>query len=408
MNREISVETLSNELLSIMRAARNDHGSINLISKPSAGADVNHQDLLTCATLHHIGLGHIAARDYGEKTATRARELGVKHILDVAKLAAKFEGRPAGSPDDLIRASGISSISLPNILGNSLRVAVVAAYRESPRSWEGFAAKKPVDDFRDHTGVRGAAFENLSQLPAGGEVKHATITEENTFVYSADTFAKMVSVDRRDIVNDNAGFFVDVSNNLGRSASRSVSDLVYRTLLANGGNFFHTNNGNVQTGALTVLQYTSLGTAISKMVKQTDSNGNPIDVYPKLLLVPPELTEMASQILQSEYISVSSAVADPNKGMPTGNPYRNSLAMAVEPRLSNSNFSGYSETAWYLFAEPALAAVIVAFLDGREAPTVENWTPSDTPDRLAYSWRVFLDFGAALGDPKAAFRSAGV
>jgi hypothetical protein len=49
----------------------------------------------------------------------------------------------------------------------------------------------------------------------------------------------------------------------------------------------------------------------------------------------------------------------------------------------------------------------VAFLNGQENPTTEFFGLDTEPNRLAASWRVYFDFGAALGDPKAAVRSEG-
>ncbi len=42
----------------------------------------------------------------------------------------------------------------------------------------------------------------------------------------------MISLDRRDIINDDLGFFEDTAMSLGRAAMRSLSDLVFKVLLA--------------------------------------------------------------------------------------------------------------------------------------------------------------------------------
>jgi hypothetical protein len=41
--------------------------------------------------------------------------------------------------------------------------------------------------------------------------------------------------------------------------------------------------------------------------------------------------------------------------------------------MSNSSYTGYSTTAWYLLANPDdLPVIEVAFLNGRETPVVES------------------------------------
>ena len=46
--------------------------------------------------------------------------------------------------------------------------------------------------------------------------------------------------------------------------------------------------------------------------------------------------------------------------------------------------------------------MIVAFLDGREAPVVEFFGFDADPRMLTATWRVYQDYGAALGDFRAA------
>ena len=46
-------------------------------------------------------------------------------------------------------------------------------------------------------------------------------------------------------------------------------------------------------------------------------------------------------------------------------------------------------------------------LHGKQSPTVEFFGLDADPNRLAATWRVFFDYGAALGDFRAAYRSKG-
>jgi hypothetical protein len=49
----------------------------------------------------------------------------------------------------------------------------------------------------------------------------------------------------------------------------------------------------------------------------------------------------------------------------------------------------------------------VAFLQGKSVPTIEFFGLDSDPNKLAATWRVYFDFGAALGDYRAAYRAKG-
>jgi hypothetical protein len=93
--------------------------------------------------------------------------------------------------------------------------------------------------------------------------------------------------------------------------------------------------------------------------------------------------------------------------LPTGNTFRGLAALAVEPRLSDSAFTGFSTTAWWLFSAPMNASVIVGFLDGQQRPTVESFGLDHDINTLTFGFRVYWDYGAALADYRASVRSKG-
>jgi phage major head subunit gpT-like protein len=110
---------------------------------------------------------------------------------------------------------------------------------------------------------------------------------------------------------------------------RSLSDLVYKVLLANAGNFFSAGNGNYDTGAGTALASASLATGIARMLAQRDEEHRDLDIRARTLLVPPELQQTAKELLLSDFIQRA------NNDLPTGNALKNSVSLEVEPRLSN-------------------------------------------------------------------------
>jgi hypothetical protein len=198
------------------------------------------------------------------------------------------------------------------------------------------------------------------------------------------------------------GFFEDTAASLGRAAMRSLSDLVYRVLLANAGGFFGAGNANYDQGVGTALSFDSLSAGVTRMLSQRDEEKRDLDIQPRTLLVAPELQVFAKQLLNSEFVQQL------NDKLPTGNAMKGLVNLEVEPRLSNSfRFNMTSPKAWYLFGSPADMAIIVAFLQGKQSPTVEFFGLDAQVNRLAASWRVYFDYGCALGDFRAAYKAKG-
>jgi hypothetical protein len=359
------------------------------------------RQVLEAAILVHMGCEALAERHLGADAAQQARELRATNLVDLCRAALLLDGHDAPhGREGMIRAA-LSTYSLPVALGDAANKVLFDTYTESPATWRSFAAVKSANDFKDHIGVRPTDTGDLSQLPPGGEIKHGSV-KEATYKYSVDTFAKMLSIDRRDIINDDLSLFDDTARSLGRSAMRSLSDLVYKVLQANAGSFFSAGNGNYDAGAPTALSSVSLANGIARMFAQRDDEKRDLDIRPQTLLVPPELQQTARELLLSDFMQRA------NNDVPTGNALKNSVSLEVESRLSNSaRFTGTSAKAWYLFASAADAAIIVAFLQGKQSPTVEFFGFDADPNVLAATWRVYFDYGAALADYRAAYKAKG-
>ena len=91
---------------------------------------------------------------------------------------------------------------------------------------------------------------------------------------------------------------------------------------------------------------------------------------------------------------------------PVANPHQNKFRAEVSRYLSNSSYTGNSEKAWYLLADPAdLPVIEVAFLNGQESPTIE--TAEADFSVLGIQLRGVHDFGVSLQDPRGGLRSKG-
>lgn len=396
----IDLSELRAEMLDILRSSR------PMPPKPftangSRGPDASTSNILAASLLKKGGFAALAEKSFGPYVMEAADRINVLHTLDACRWALQSEGQEVPNERGALVRAALSTMSLPVALTESISRVLLDGYGEAPQTWRSIASVRSVNDFREHKAVRPSMTSDLEPIAPGGEIKHGTVSEDAT-AYRANTYGTMLSVDRRDIINDDLGFLDGLSRSLGRSAMRSLADDYYEMLLANPGSFFSAGNGNYITGADTALSVDSLAAAATAMMLQTDDEDRNLDLKPVTLLVPPQLATAAKRVLESEYVTAA-------VNGPTGNPMKNIVRLEVEPRLSNGARFGAnaSAKAWYLFAEPAACSTIVAFLNGRDTPTVEYFGLSTEPNRLAASWRVYFDWGVATCDFRAAVKAKG-
>lgn len=356
---------------------------------------------LTAAILLRAGGENVALKSYGADVCQQARDLRCTNLIDLAAHALTLNGQDPKSHqgnDAMLRAA-FSTSSLPTILSDSVGKTLVSAYEETTSDWRLFCHIGDAESFRDQTGIRPAAIAGLEELGAAGEIKHGSLKEEDVYAWNVDTFARMLQVTRKQIINDDLGFISQLAPMLGTAAGRSLLDLIWSTIL--GGQtagYFASGNANLATTS-SELSVATLGAAVSAMRSQRDSQGFDLSIQPSVLVVPPALELTARTLLNSVEILGSEG--------PNGNPVAGIVPnLYVEPRLSNSTrFSDTSATQWYLFGAPMTRPVTVGFLRGSQNPTVE--TADADFNTLGIQMRVFHDFGVALADEKAGYKATG-
>ena len=367
-------------------------------SANSGGLSKNH---LTASLMIRAGHEKLAVKAFGADTAQQARDLRCTNLVDLAAHALTVAGQDRNSyqnNDQMIRAA-FSVASLSNILGDSIGKTLVDAYQEATSSWKSFCHIGDCSSFRDHKGVRPAAIASLDVVGAGGMIKNGNLSEEDSFTFRVDSYAKVLTITRQTMVNDDLGFLSDMAPMLGQAAGRSLNDLLWSTIL--GGQtsgFFSSGNANLATTS-SALAVATLGSAVSAMRSQRDDQGFDLNIQPAVLVVPPSLELTARALLNSNDVLGTSG--------PAGNPVKNIVSeLIVEPRISNSTrFSNTSATQFYVFGAPRDRAVTVGFLNGATTPTIET---SDADfGTLGMQIRVFHDFGVALADPRGAYKATG-
>jgi hypothetical protein len=213
------------------------------------------------------------------------------------------------------------------------------------------------------------------------------------------------------MVNDDLGAFLEIPRLVGRMSALRVEEAVFVTLLSNPASFFAVGNRNLLTGAGSALSLSALTTAEATFANQVDSNGKPVLVSPKILLVPTVLKVTAESIFKNDKIEITGST---DRTTTNDNPHVGKFRPVSSPYLNNTNLldqdgaaiSGQSSTGYYLFADPGVrAAIAVAFLNGQQTPTIESDETSF--NTLGMQWRGYHDFGVGMEDPNAAQRNAG-
>ena len=302
--------------------------------------------------------------------------------------------------------AAFSTVSLPGIFSNLANKELLAGFEEEDNNWEEISDVKSVADFKTHTSYRLLDDMEYEELGPGGLIKHGKIGEQS-YTRSADTYAKMFSLTRRDIINDDLGAFDDLRVRLGRGAARRLNRLVWTTFLANHTTFWTTARTNYIEGSTTNLGTDGVGLSAGvKAFRQRKSplvNGAEASSQMTLggratkLLVPPELEAVAEALYVARNLNaVKAADANIHAGK-----YR----VVVASELSDSAYGGgYSSTAWYLFGD-TLKPVVTSFLNGQRSPTVES-ADADF-NTLGIQFRGYHDFGCSQSEYLAGVKSKG-
>lgn len=351
-------------------------------------------------------------KHYDEKTLEAADQkfrggIGLQELLLHAAWANGYTGRTARDLRSVLEhafrptvSAGFSTVDIGGILSNVSNKFLLEGFYAVERTWRNICATRNVNDFKTITSYRLIGSDQYAQVAPGGELKHGTLGEE-TFTNKADTYGLILSIDRRDIVNDDLGAITNVPRKLGRGAGLKIND-VFWSVFMNNASFFSAGNNNYLTGASSALGLDGLTGAEAAFMDQVDEDGKPIGVMPAIMLVPTALSALGAQLYNSTEIRDSGSSGK----YPVSNPHQGKFRVEVSRYLSNTQYSGNSAKAWYLLADPNdLAVIEVAFLNGRESPTIE--TADADFSSLGVRMRGYHDFGVALQDPKGGVKSKG-
>ncbi len=335
------------------------------------------------------------------------RGIGLQELLLEAAWANGYTGRNFRDSRSALRfafkgdvQAGFSTVDIGGILSNVSNKFLLEGFFSVERTWRNLCAVRNVSDFKTVTSYRLIGIDQYERVAPGGELKHGTLGEES-YTNKADTYGLMLSIDRRDIINNDLGAITTAPRKLGRGSGLKIND-VFWTIFLNNGAFFTAGNHNYLEGAGTALGLDALSNAEVAFLEQVDANGKPIGIMPAILLVPTALSAYGTQLFKATEIRDTTA----NTKYPISNPHQGKFRVEVSRYLANTQYTGHSAKAWYLLADPGdLPVIEAAFLNGQESPTIE--TAEADFNVLGIQMRGYHDFGVAMQDPRGGIKNKG-
>ena len=327
--------------------------------------------------------------------------IGLQELLLAHARMGGYDGRQKITPSNVrqVIQAAFSTHSLTTLLTTTGNKILLDGFLSIPQSWRQVAAVRTVSDFKQVTAFRLNASLEYEEVGAAGEIKHGTVSQES-YTMEAKTYAKMLALTRKDIINDDLGAFNDLRQRLGLGAAIKMNKVFWTLWLAtsDAGAFWADARGNLVTGA--ALGEAGLAKAIKAFRDMAAPDGNMMNLEPEFILVPTDLEFTARKLYASQEMRDTTA----NKTVMTTNIYQNKFTPVVVPELGNSAYTGNSPTTWFMLANPSiLASAVMCFLNGQQSPTIES-ADADF-NTLGIQFRGYHDFGAAMTEYRASVKA---
>ena len=175
--------------------------------------------------------------------------IGLQELLLEAAWANGYTGRNFRNSREVLRyafgrdiQAAFSTVDIGGILSNVSNKFLLEGFFSVERVWRNICAVRNVSDFKTVTSYRLVGADQYKPVAPGGELKHGTLGEES-YTNKADTYGLLLSIDRRDIINDDLGAITTVPRKLGRGSGLKINDVFWAIFLNNSA-FFKTANKN--------------------------------------------------------------------------------------------------------------------------------------------------------------------
>ena len=203
-------------------------------------------------------------------------------------------GRDRIADQLLTNRAGYSTTSdFPTLLMSAGNRVLQEAYQAAASPLMTLARPRTVADFRAVTVARLSEAPSLEKVNEAGEIHYGSRTETKES-YRVFTYARIFSLSRQAIINDDLQAFGDMTTASGQSAANREADEMVKLLSANSWAgatlddnlpLFHADRGNL-AGSGGALSVTTLGAARQAIRDTKGLDGvTPLNLAPAYLLV---------------------------------------------------------------------------------------------------------------------------
>jgi hypothetical protein len=333
----------------------------------------------------------LACRYTGKAPSEQAREYMGATIAELARVCCEAEGVHASGfgGERFIKLAMHSTSDFPHLLEDTGRRMLLEAYTAARPAIQRIARRSTAADFRTKSALRLGGAPTLVKVPENGEITYGTRAEAKES-YRIYTFARLFSITREALVNDDLGAFADFGRAYGIAAAnvegQELVDLLYGAAgvgpdMNDTKALFHTDHSNLAL-APAAISGTTFTAARLALRTATDVDGvTIIETAPRYLVVPAELETTAETYLATLYPAQATDV----------NPFSGKFELIVVPQLGAKSI-----TAWWIFGDPAVVpALEYSYLSGAEGVQVDSRAGFEV---LGMEFRAVLDYGVgAIG-----------
>jgi hypothetical protein len=356
------------------------------------------------------------------------------------RFAEKLKKFKQGRIQPLFWSEAVSTSDFPQLTTNLLSWRLLALYAQAENVWETIVdVNDTIPDFRSVQVTRLWGLD--SPMPKVRELAEYEMDAPTAIdrTYKLAKYGRKFAMSWEAKLNDWLRMFDKVPQALANGARNTENLFVTGLLAAVGGpnpllfSIDGSTNGvgstlgpiNEIVGAAGALTQPNLVAGYTAFASQVMPNGNPLQIKPRYLVVPPALKMPAEAILNSQFLlasNVTTAGSTP-AFVPNVNVLQNNPLTIIENRwLSAADKSGNVNKTWYLIADAGAsgAPMEVGFLMGHRQPELFRHSPNAeriagglaSPDdgdfeNDAMQWKVRHVMGGLDVEPLYAFAFVG-
>lgn len=304
-----------------------------------------------------------------------------------------------------LRESDTTS-EFPYLLGNTMHKELLARFNGFASPWRQYCKVGQLSDFKAHDRIILSEAPDLLKVTDSSGYKGSKMSDAK-YSLQADTWGRLFTVTRRQVINDDTGGIMQMPGMYGRAAVRTLVKAILFMIKGgqksyDGKALFNVDHNNYIDTALanTAAGMAAVAQAMVKVESAKEPNSNePMGIKAKYILTGVTLGPIVEQLIKSAQILPVST----NGGGTYNSVSR--LVPLVDPLIDTE----LSTTFWAVLADPAECPVVeVGFINGQDTPELLVQKPTvasvagggDDPygyefDELTYKTR--WDFGVQLG-----------